>query len=145
MKLLSAFLLFILTSCAWAKHPNTARDADAIQQMQKLSAHTLDTLLPAIPFKTWLQSMVGDSVKLVWEINDCGEQVGTPTNRGSDNPICLNVVTSSRYIYLSIDIVIGTAKQGIGGKPVVSDVSVEKHGHRQSYVALSDLLISNWK
>ena len=135
-----------MATAASARPPHAAQDLAAIVHLQKISAHQLDSLLPAVALGAWLQDLVGDTIPLQWETNDCGEQTGASGGVGADSPSCVRIQTSeSSPIYLSVTVIVGTARQGISGKPEVMEVIVGSHGHHRPLNALSDLLISAWK
>lgn len=68
--------------------------------------------LPAMPFEAWLASLVGPGASFSWELNDCGEQTGTP-DADRDQQICASVEASlqgGRSVYLYFQV--GTALRG---------------------------------
>jgi len=83
----------VLVMCAVALaqiNPNAARDAKLIVEAKQVSVHRLDEALPDLSFEKWLRKESGADAQCHWEVNDCGEQTGTP---GSDTPVptCVEV------------------------------------------------------
>lgn len=87
-------LVFATYGMATAEsNPNAARDAKLIAQVKQISVHKLDQALPDVGFEGWLQKQSGADAKYHWEVNDCGEQSGTP---GDDAPVPTCVEADSR-------------------------------------------------
>lgn len=94
--------LFLMISClvftiygvaAAQTDPNAARDAKLIAQVKQVSVHKLDEALPDVGFEGWLQKESGAGAQYHWEVNDCGEQSGTP---GDDTPVPTCVEADSK-------------------------------------------------
>ena len=108
----------------------TARDRKAIAYTKALLVSQLDPKLPSIPFERWLIKVAGEGAQISWEVNDCGEQTGTPEDQGSDFPMCVEAeahMRDKRVIVVSI--AVGTYQRGISGKPVTWWITV---GHDPS-------------
>ena len=88
MKLLA--VVFVLLAAAAAERPNAARDAKLIAAVKQVSIHKLDDALPDLAFENWLQKESGPEAKYHWEVNDCGEQTGSPNETGPV-PLCVEV------------------------------------------------------
>jgi hypothetical protein len=43
---------------------------------------TIEAKMPRVTFEAWLRDLVGDKPAITWEVNDCGEQTGSPADRG---------------------------------------------------------------
>ena len=103
----------------------TARDRKAIAHTKTILVSQLDPKLPSIPFERWLIKEAGEGAQISWEVNDCGEQTGSPENQGSDFPMCVEAdahMRDKRVIVVSI--AVGTYKRGISGKPVTWWITV---------------------
>jgi hypothetical protein len=85
-----AVLLLVLCAAAAAQDPNAARDAKLIADVKQVSVHKLDEALPGLNFEKWLQKESGADAQYHWEVNDCGEETGTPGGNGPV-PICVEV------------------------------------------------------
>ena len=83
----------------------TARDRKAIAHTKTILVSQLDPKLPSIPFERWLIKEAGEGAQISWEVNDCGEQTGSPENQGSDFPMCVEAdahMRDKRVIVVSI-------------------------------------------
>src|SRR5690349_7385242 len=85
-----AVVLLVLCVAAAAQDPNAARDAKLIAEVKSLPAQKLDEALPKVAVEKWLQTKTGADAKYHWEVNDCGEQTGSPTDSGPV-PLCVEV------------------------------------------------------
>ena len=100
-------ILFIITACALVQSqndPNAARDAKLIADAKAVSVQKLDSGIRAESFENWLQTQSGPGAQFHWEVNDCGEQTGTPGEAGP-TPLCVEVDVSlkdSREIVIFI-------------------------------------------
>lgn len=87
-------LVFATYGMATAQsNPNTARDAKLTAAAKQVSVHKLDETLPEVSFETWLAKESGPDAKYHWEVNDCGEQSGTPGDN-APVPTCVEVDSS---------------------------------------------------
>lgn len=102
------------------------RDEGVINYARNLNVSKLDTKLQKQPFEKWFRSLVGSRARIVWEVNDCGEQTGNPSYENSINPpICAEAQASGgggREIYVSI--IVGTHKAGIKGMPGIWNITM---------------------
>ena len=85
-----AAILLLLCAAAMEQDPNSTRDAKLIAAAKQVSVHKLDNLLPDLSFKEWLAKESGLDAKYHWEVNDCGEQSGSPDDTGPV-PLCVEV------------------------------------------------------
>ncbi len=111
-----------------------------IARAQRTPAFELDSALPKQRFDHWFRKLVGSKAEIWWEANDCGEQTGSPTDRGRDLPHCaeaIAVLSDGRKVAVLIGV--GTVKKGITGKPVVRFVSIEQGGRIHRVRRLGDL------
>ena len=92
MKLIviATVLVCLLLTAQAQSDPNAAPDAKRIAAVKDVSVHELDNALPDIGFEKWLQKESGPDAQYHWEVNDCGEQSGTP---GDNTPVppCVEV------------------------------------------------------
>lgn len=89
-----------------------ARNAKAIAAAKRVSVHQLDSTLPKKPFMDWLNAVVGANAERTWDVNDCGEQTGSPG--GADFPICAEVevaLPGKRRLFVSLSV--GTHQTGV--------------------------------
>src|SRR6266536_5653312 len=96
MRLTMLALVFAMCAAAQVStDPNAARDAKLIAAVKAVPIQKLDPLLPDEPFERWLRAQSGRDAQFHWEVNDCGEQTGTP---GDSGPIrlCVEVDQASK-------------------------------------------------
>jgi hypothetical protein len=89
-------ILFVVAVCTVGlsqNDPNAARDAKLIADAKAVSVHKIHEGLPGIAFQEWLEKESGTDAKYHWEVNDCGEQTGTPGDTGPV-PICVEADVS---------------------------------------------------
>jgi hypothetical protein len=98
-----------------------ARDRRIIRFARNLNVSRLDRGLPRQPFGRWLRSVVGPRAAIHWEVDDCGEQDGNPSNPDNLNPpFCANArAEMADGTKLGIALAVGSHRSGIGGKTVV--------------------------
>ncbi len=116
-------------------------ESTAVEYVKLTPVSEIDSSLPHIPFSQWLQEIVGDSIIVTWELNDCGEQTGNPgIDSAVDIPSCVEadceLAPGQR---LSIFISIGTNKRGITGGPEVFDIYLQTGAESHSFRSLSAL------
>ncbi len=104
----------------WEKHQTVV-----INYAKKYLVSEIEPNLPQISFADWLQQTVGKDAKIEWDVNDCGEQTGTPEDRGRDFPMCVAANTvKAGYIYFSVNIQFGTfGRKSLTMKPVVRSIT----------------------
>src|SRR5438309_11974924 len=61
---------------------------EIIAYAKRINVCRLDPRLPRQRFDRWFKEIVGPSAKIEWEVNDCGEQTGSPADKGRDFPFC---------------------------------------------------------
>jgi hypothetical protein len=138
------FFLFML-SATWLLESPVAnaqsREKRIIAYAQKIHVSSLDSTLPKQLIEVWLKSLVGSKSPLLWEVNDCGEHTGVVGDSSSINPPTCAQVTSklSDGRTVGIQIIVGTYKTGIKGKPEVFYIYMENHGEVKSTSKLREL------
>jgi hypothetical protein len=112
-----------------------------IAYAQNIQVSNLDSTLPKQPIEVWLTSLVGSKTTISWEVNDCGEQTGVAGDSSSINPPVCSQVTSKleNGRTVGIQIIVGTFKEGIKGKPEVYFIYVENQGEFKSSSKLQEL------
>jgi hypothetical protein len=119
----ASFVLLVAVSAVG----QTPRDRKAIAYAKAILVSTLDPKLPAIPFEHWLIKEAGEGAKISWEVNDCGEQTGTPEEAESDSdlPMCVEAEAHMRdKRVIVVGIAVGTYQRGISGKPATWWITV---------------------
>jgi hypothetical protein len=66
-----------------------------------------------------LRDVVGPQTKIVWEVNDCGEQSGNPEfDKGRNFPMCVSAsIDLAVNRKLDVALVVGTFKSGVSTGP----------------------------
>jgi len=113
------YVLFILLALNVALIQNSPDDAKAIESAKNTSIRQIENSLPDKPFEKWLGDLVGTRTRIVWEVNDCGEQSGNPAaDKARDFPMCVSALvdlTANRK--LDVQLVVGTFKSGVAAGP----------------------------
>ncbi len=114
-------VIFILSAQIVLQAQSKKMSAAVIAKAKTTLVSRIEKGLPRQAFAVWFQKLVGRKTPITWEINDCGEQTGTPEDRGRDFPMCVEATAkTSADFYISVNIQYGTFKRGITrGKPVV--------------------------
>ena len=114
------FLLAALPSATAQRSPRDKTDRAAIDYARSLLVSTLDRNLPKVTLEFFLENE-SDGARIQWEVNDCGEQTGSPeVDRGRDFPMCVEAeVFLKDQRSLNVSVTVGTFKKGVDGKPFV--------------------------
>lgn len=135
-------ILAVLAGVAGAREPGEARDRRVIEAVRRVPARSIDPSLPQQPLEDWLEERKADPAEpLVWEVDDCGEQSGTPADAGRDFPMCVSV--SFRYTEVStayVVLMVGTFRKGLQGTPQLAWGSVQGPWGSEPVKRLADLL-----
>jgi hypothetical protein len=92
----------------------------AIKAAKTSIVRDMDKTLPQVTFEAWLQGLVGAKAVMKWEVTDCGEQTGTPADRGRDFPMCAEVdVTLPGNRQLSLSLLVGSMARGLTVGPLM--------------------------
>ena len=102
-------------------------NSEWVKKVKSINANTLHSSLPEVSYEEWFTGFVGKSIKVVWEVNDCGEQDGTGEQK--DFPVCVEAQAElSKEKKLAISVVLGTYKKGISGVPKIWMIYVYDNG-----------------
>jgi hypothetical protein len=110
-------LALVVVAFALGQTPQT--QAAAISKAKNAVVQDLDKTLPRVAFEAWLRGLVGAQAVMKWEVNDCGEQTGSPADRGRDIPLCAEVMvdlTGNRK--LSLSLLVGSMQRGLAAGPL---------------------------
>jgi hypothetical protein len=121
----------------WEKH-----QTEIINYVKRYLVSDIESNLPKMSFADWFKQTVGKEANIEWEINDCGEQTGTSTDRGRDFPMCVEASAAlGADVSVSINVQYGTFKRGISAdKPTVRFISISREDDfGQQPEKLSDL------
>ena len=109
MKISSLSLLAVSLFIA-AGMRTVAQDQDQrrfIDQLKKTPVSEIEAGLPNESFDTWLADLVRPSHP-EYEVNDCGERNGTPSERGKQFPTCVAVTAIAGMRKVDLAFVVGT-------------------------------------
>ncbi len=123
-----------------SQSPNSLEDEKTIAVARQVPVSELDPKLPKQAFGVWLEKLVAPA-KVEWEVNDCGEQSGTPADQGRDFPMCVEANAElSSGAKVTVSVAVGTVNKGISGKPGVFFILLDEPGSEEKDVVhLSDL------
>jgi hypothetical protein len=140
-EILTLLMLLVLCFLASSVAKAQQQEKEIIAYAQNIRVSDLDPTLPKQPVEEWLKSLVGAKAPISWEINDCGEQTGVAQDSGNTNPQTCAQVTSNLEDgqTVGIQIIVGTFKEGIKGKPEVFFIYVENQGEFKSTSKLREL------
>jgi len=122
--LIALFGVVVIATSAWAQ--NDRYEKRAIAYAKRLFVSQLETGLPTQRFADWFSDTVGSQAKIKWEVNDCGEQTGTPADTGRAFPSCVEAsaeLNDGRTAVVRI--AVGTFKKGISGPAAINYCVVE--------------------
>jgi hypothetical protein len=132
--------LLLLVAVQLSASPNTPTERRAIRAGKHASVKVLDPTLPNMQFSTWFRNLVGSKARIVWEVNDCGEQTGSPGDDPEAIPMCAEATAElSGEKKVVVSIAVGTFRKGVFGKPVLFWAIVERGGVMRDARKLSDL------
>lgn len=139
MKIFSIFGLllwgFVTTSGA-----QPVSDESYIEAAKMASVQHFDPALPSLSMVSWVGSVAAPHSKVIWEVNDCGEQTGSPSDQGRDFPVCVEaifVVSGGARAHVSI--MVGTFKRGVSGQAELFQLFVKRSGEFRNVEKLSEL------
>jgi hypothetical protein len=117
--MLHASVILLVLGLVGSQDPIQSRDARAIEVAKNTEARAIDASLPQKRFELWLRDLVGSQAKILWEVNDCGEQTGDPSlDKDRDFPMCAEaqvVLKDKRKLHIVLPV--GTFKTGIRAGP----------------------------
>ncbi len=94
-----------------------------INAIQHISVRAIDSTQTEIRFDRWFWNAVGADAWVSWEVNDCGEQTGSPADSAREFPICVQAMAEwkdGRKAYLWI--AVGSGHE-VRGKPELAYAS----------------------
>ncbi len=93
-------------------------DKQAVANMQRILASDLDVELPKLPFANWFGQIVGPEAGLIWQLSECGEQLGASPESARDMQACVEanaILPDGRKVVVMINV--GTFKKGMTHTP----------------------------
>src|SRR5215831_8691622 len=139
---LSLFLSVALWLCG-SVASSTQTDSlekQALSLVRAMPASALDAELPGRSFASWFEQLTGPKAGVIWQLTECGEQIGAADQTGQDTPACAEVNASlpdGRKVFVRISV--GTFKKGLTGKPVLFLAVIEQNDRFYQAGRLSDL------
>jgi TonB family protein len=115
-------------------------EKQALSLTREMPASDLDDALPAHFFAEWFNKIVGPNAGVVWQLAECGEQVGVPGQPGYDLPACAEIsaiLQDGRRVFVAISV--GTFKKGLTGKPAFLRAVIEQDEQLYQVRRLRDL------
>ncbi len=112
-------------------------EKQAFSSVQAMPASDLDSGLPSQSFANWLEQVIGVNTGIVWQLTECGEQLGAT---GKDLIACAEVnviLPDKRRIFVAISV--GTFKKGLSGKPAFIGAAIEQNARLHQVRRLRDL------
>jgi hypothetical protein len=132
----SAFVVLFSIGC---RSGDPKLEEAALGYVKGMPAARLEPGLDESPFAEWLQKRLGPAATIEWEVNDCGEQSGDPSDRDRDLPMCVQAGGLKGDRKIAVLIGVGTFKRGIIGSPAVRFIDVEKNGQARDIDSLVKL------
>ena len=115
-----AACILLVSICSAAVGASAQPDDRLVGRVQQIQISRLDSALPPISLVKWLRIEAGADAEVSWEVNDCGEETGTPADRGRNLPICVEAdahMKDRRLIVLMV--AVAPSKLGAEAKPVL--------------------------
>ncbi|HEX5083891.1 MAG TPA: energy transducer TonB [Blastocatellia bacterium] len=115
-------------------------EKQALSSAREMPASGLDEALPNRIFADWIKEIVGPNAGVVWQLTECGEQIGVPGQPGYDLPVCAEInatMPDGRRVFVAISV--GTFKKGLVGKPSFFRAVIEQNEQFHQVRRLRDL------
>jgi protein TonB len=112
----------------------------ALSSARDMPASSYDEALPDRLFGDWINEIVGPNAGVVWQLTECGEQVGVPGQPGYDLPACAEInatLPDGRKLFVAISV--GTFKKGPIGTPRFFHAVIEQNEQLYQVRRLRDL------
>ncbi|WP_303909533.1 hypothetical protein [Thiohalomonas denitrificans] len=141
---MKVFLLlwFVLCASPVASVAQETFEARLVEAAKGAQVKTFDPALGPITMDRWVSSVATPRSSIYWEVNDCGEQTGSPADRGRDFPACVEAiffVVPDTEAHVSI--IVGTFHKGLTGKPQFLQAYLERHGRYREVRKLSEIAL----
>ncbi len=120
----------LLTVCLWAQPSSTNRTVKAaIRRAQSLIVSSFDRSLPNVTLEFFLRNE-GGGAPIKWEVNNCGEQNGSPaTDDRRDPPMCVEAdFEAKNRTAVTILVSVGTFKEGPTSVPALPSGTITDLG-----------------
>jgi TonB family protein len=115
-------------------------EKQALASARDMPASGFDEALPDRLFGDWFNEIVGPNAGVVWQLTECGEQIGVPGQPGYDLPACAEInatLADGRKVFIAFSV--GTFKKGLVGKPSFFRAVIEQNEQLYQVRRLGDL------
>ncbi len=111
----------------------------AVEAAQRSSVHTIDTTLVDERFDAWFRKAVGPDAKISYELNDCGESTGSPSDTARNMPSCVEASADwGNGRTAAVSLLVGSEKSGIALPAGVFYAFADWGGETKSFHTLAD-------
>src|SRR5262245_15327800 len=139
MSLLLSIPLYLCVSVSGSIQKGSF-EKQALSLTREMPASELDEALPKRLFAEWFNELVGPNAGVVWQLTECGEQIGVPGQPEHDLPACAEInamLPDGRKVFVAISV--GTFKKGLIGKPAFFRGVIEQNEQFHQVPRLRDL------
>ena len=115
-----------------------SEDQRIINAIQHISVREIDSTQTEMRLDRWFWSAVGADAWVSWEVNDCGEQTGSPADSGRDFPMCVEAKAhwdDGREAFIWI--VVGSFQGGVRGTPMLAYASAGRGDKVRNFHSLA--------
>jgi hypothetical protein len=138
--------VLLLTVCLWAQQSSVdKKEKAAIQRAKNLVVYSLDRSLPNVSLEFFLE-YEGGGAPIKWEVNDCGDQIGSPAlDQEHGPPLCVEAdfefkgQTTVAVLVSAGTFKSGTFKREPSAVPALVSVTITQSGTSRPLRHLSDL------
>jgi len=109
-----------------------------INAVQHISVREIDSTQTEMRLDRWFWSAVGADPWVSWEVNDCGEQTGSPADSGRDFPLGVEAKAKwddGREAFVWI--VVGSFQGGVRGRPMLAYASAGRGDKSRSFHSMA--------
>jgi TonB family protein len=115
-------------------------EKQAVTDTQRMITSELDAELPKLPFASWFERVIGPGAGVIWQLSECGEQLGAPPDSAREMQACAEanaILPDGRKVVVMINV--GTFKKGMTGKPWFCYGVIEQQDKLYQFQRLRDL------
>jgi hypothetical protein len=112
------------TITLWAQTPSANNEQREVERIKSFPVSSIDSTLPEVSLEYFL-NYEADGAPINWEVNDCGEQSGNPSDEKREIPACVQAeVFLKNHRTLTVLVVYGTSKKKLD-VPAVWSITIE--------------------
>ncbi len=130
----------VLATLMGGAQQDQTMEGKAVTRIQRAPASQYDLSLPARPFGTWFNQIVGPQSGVAWHLTECIGQVGAASNGERDIPACVEataILPDDRKVVAQF--FVGFLRQGLSAKTRFHFAVIENDDQLQNVQKLSDL------